>query len=148
MKKFLIFTLISLLFISGCGQQEKKPILNENSLLSNIEVPCEISKKNIVEIKTEWHTPDPEPIITHIDDKEQIERFIDELYTVEVEKIEYIGYGGTMTKVSVKTKDGEWFYLVRFGAQIITFEHQDFLYEITNLNDLSDEFTRVYLGGD
>jgi len=145
MKKFLIFTLISLLFISGCGQQEKKPILNENSLLSNIEVPCEISKKNIVEIKTEWFTPDPEPIVTYIDDKEKISRFIDELYTVEVEKEEYMGYGGTATKIFVKTKDGEWFYLVMFMSDIIRFEHRDFLYRVTNWDDLSDEFRNTYM---
>ena len=147
MKKLLIFTLISLLLISGC-QQERKPILKENSLLSNIEVPCEISKENIVAIKTERFMYEADSIITYIDDNEQIGRFIDELYKVEVKKEEFMYYYGGASEISVKTKDGEWFHLISLWSVIIRFDHQDFLYEITNLNDLSDEFTRVYLGMD
>ena len=149
MKKLLCLlgALLIVLNLASC-QQEGKPILNENSLLSNIEVPCEISKENIVAIKTESCLPAPDNIVTCIDDKEQIGRFIDELYIVEVEKIEYMGYGGGAVEVSVKTKSGEWVHLNMFMSDIIRFEHRDFLLRISNLEDLSDEFKRVYLGMD
>jgi len=155
MKKILILVLISLLFVSGCQQQERKPVLNENALVNYLKIPFEISKENIVEIKTQRFMHEADSITTYIDDKEQIERFIDELYKVEAPEVEYNGmYVGGSFEVSVKTKDGEWFFLWR-NIGVFELERCNYLkgektqqYKLTNWGDLSAEWKHAYLGGD